>query len=139
MIISLLTKKPFRIPALVPPDFYRFRHRYEMAESFGHKMAATRPLWIIGVSPFDPIISGDDGYVVHLGSPRFTARWSMDDNIINQIRSPDYFDEDLNILIYETLLMDETTGDLEEWFLEAVCAVAYSRGLIAVAAQDEEH
>lgn len=139
MLISLTTKKPLSLNSLTPLDFYRFRHRQETVKSFGMKLPASRPLWIVGVSPFDPVISNDEGHVVHLGTPRFTARWTMCDESIAQLATPDYYDEELNIAIYETILMEPAPERMEEWLLEAVCAVAYSKGMIAMADPEEAH
>ncbi len=139
MIISLSTRKPLQGKVFCPMDFYRFRHTHEETPSFDQKRHAQRPLWIVGVSPFDPVLSEEDGFVVHLGNPRFTARWTMNEDMINQIVGYDFHDEDLNIMLYETVLSEGTTDNLEEWWIEAVCAVAYTKGLIAVAAHSETH
>jgi hypothetical protein len=141
MLFSFVTRKPLALPSLSPMDFYRFRHRGEQIQRPGFKTTATRPLWIVGVSPFDPIINELDGHVVHIGAPRFTARWTMNDEIISQIENYDFYDEDFNIMIYETIFMDDNKNAerIEEWLLEAACAVAYSKGLIAAVATEETH
>lgn len=139
MLISLATKRPIRNDVLAPTDFYRFRHRYQTVQSFNPKIVTNRPLWVVGVSPFDPVITEMEGYVVHLGAPRFTARWTMSEETIAQLAKHDYWDVDLNIVIYETLLMDPNPERIEEWLIEAVCAVAFSKGLIAIADPEEAH
>jgi len=141
MLVSFATKKPIKIPPLPPMDFYRFRHRVESVHGQGNKMLATRPLWVVGVSPFDTIIREDEGYVVHLKNPQFTARWTMNEETIEQIKSPDFYDEDFNITIYETIFMDESDNieRIQEWLLEAACAVAYTKGLIAIVDPEEMH
>lgn len=121
-------------------DFYRFKHTEEAVYDDKHGQSVqSRPLWIVGISPFDPTLSEESGHIVHLGYPRFTARWTMDDEIIEQIDDPNYFDEDLNMMIYDVIPLDglETPG--EDWLLEAACAVGYSRGMITMAPTTEKH
>lgn len=122
-------------------DFYRFKHTEEKVSSGPkrHHPGQTRPLWVVGISPFDPTLSEESGHVVHLGQPRFTARWTMDDELIDQIDNPDYFDEDLNLMIYDVIPLDETPSPGEDWLLEAACAVGYSRGMITMAPAVEKH
>ncbi len=140
MIISLTTRKPLHHPKLAPLDFYRFRHRQESVPSFQQGKPLARPLWIVGASPFDTVLTPEEeGHVVHLGNPQFTARWTMIDATIAQIAEPDYYDEDLNILIYETILLGGASERIEEWLLEAVCAIAYTKGMIAISDPEEVH
>ena len=127
------------MPRLPPMDFYRFNHTSEVVNAEGRASALSRPLWIVGVSPFDPMIQQDEGYVVHLGSPPFVARWTMLEDTMAQIKSPDFVDEDLNIMIYDAAQTGCAGAIPQEWLLEASCAVAYSKGLIAVATHDETH
>jgi hypothetical protein len=137
MIISFIKKTPTRDPTFFSLDFYRFRHSTEDILPGGKKKTVARPLWIVGVSPFDEIISSEEGYVVHLGAPRFTVRWTMLNSTMARIRSPNYYDEDLNIMLYEATPLDGKAAEIEEWMLEAVCAVAYSKGLITTVAPEE--
>lgn len=132
MIVSLSDKKPLNLPIFSPLDFYRFRHSTELVQSSGEKLAIQRPLWIVGVSPFDPVHSGDGGYVVHLGNPQFVARWTMEDETIEQVQTRDYFDEDLNILLYEVSHGAGVSDIPDDWLMEAVQAVAYTKGLVAI-------
>ena len=133
------SKRNVQICSPPPLDFYRFRHREEKVSIPGKRTVIARPLWIVGVSPFDPVITDDAGHVVHLGEPRFTARWTMNADIIAKIPQPDFYDEDLNIVIYEALCADQNGGPLDAWLMEAACAVAYSRGLIAAVDPEEIH
>jgi hypothetical protein len=137
MIISFIKRTPTRGPTFFSLDFYRFRHNTEEIFVGGKRKTVTRPLWIVGVSPFDGVISSEEGYVVHLGAPRFTARWTMLDGTMGKIKAPDYYDEDLNIMLYEAAPLDDKTAEIEEWMLEAICAVAYSKGLITAVAPKE--
>lgn len=120
-------------------DFYRFNHTTEVVSSEGRASALSRPLWIVGVSPFDPVIESDEGYVVHLGSPAFVARWTMLEDTMAQIEHPDFVDEDLNIMVYDAAQTGSTGVIPPEWLLEAACAVAYSKGMIGAATHDETH
>jgi len=140
MLLTFPTKKLERNPALAPVDFYRFRHTTELVSRPYQKVVIQRPLWIVGVSPFDTVTSPDEGHVVHLGAPQFTARWSMSDETIRQIATPDFYDGDFNILIYETSMLNgDDAGRIQEWLVEAACAVAYTKGLIAIMAPEEAH
>lgn len=139
MIISLASKKPSQMPRLPPMDFYRFNHTCEVVNAQGQGTALSRPLWIVGVSPFDPVTQEDEGYVVHLGSPSFVARWTLIEATMAQIKQPEFFDEDLNIMVYEVAQTGGAGAIPQEWLLEAACAVAYSKGMIAVATHDETH
>lgn len=119
------------LSALTPMDFHRFKHmtwRYKCSE----RMAEwSSPYWIVGVSPFDKHMFADEGHVVHLGRPRFVARWTMNETHFHLGNNQHHhFDDDLGLLIYEVSLLDEFTADLPQWLFEAACAVAYSRGLI---------
>jgi len=120
-------------------DFYRFRHREEKVSIPEKRTVILRPLWVVGVSPFDPVIADEAGHVVHLGEPRFTARWSMNPDTIARTAEPDFYDEDLNIIIYEALCADANSAPIDAWLMEAACAVAYSKGLIATLDPDEVH
>ena len=95
----------------------------------------------MGVSPFDRTLAEDAGYVVHLGAPRFTARWSLNETEVQAPCEPrSYFDDDTGLAIYEVSLLDEFSADLDQWLLEAACAVAYSKGLICIVGEEEsEH
>lgn len=103
------SKRRDALPAGPPLDFHRFRHRNEKVSIPGRKTVILRPLWIVGVSPFDPAIADDSGHVVHLGEPRFTARWTMNPETIAAIARPDFHDEDLGIVLYEALSADGTS------------------------------
>ena len=138
MIVPFSTKKNLAA-AIFPMDFYRFRHTQESVVDPQQKKVIERPLWIVGISPFEPLISEESVFVVHLGTPLFTARWTTNDEIMKQVTAVDYYDEDLNIMIYETLLLNNNAERLHEWLVEAVCAVAYSKGMIAIATIEEAH
>jgi hypothetical protein len=111
-----------------PLDFHRFRHCNEKVLMPGEKTVILRPLWIVGVSPFDPVIADDSGHVVHLGEPRFTARWTMNRETIAAIGQPDFHDEGLGLVLYEVLSGRDAPP--HAWLMEAACAVAYAKGLI---------
>jgi hypothetical protein len=133
------SKRGDALSAAPPLDFYRFRHRNEKVVVPGKKTVIERSLWIVGVSPFDPCIADDSGHVVHLGEPRFTARWTMNPGTITAIGEPDFHDEDLSIVLYEALSADGTDAPPHAWLIEAACAVAYAKGLIAVIEPEEMH
>ena len=116
---------------LCPMDFCRFRHMTWRHRPLGHMAEWTSPYWIVGVSPFDKHTVEDEGYVTHIGAPRFVARWSMNENSFHLAANQrHFFDDDIGLLVYEISLLDEFTADLDAWLFEAACAVAYSRGLI---------
>ena len=133
------SKRIVQLSPGTPLDFYRFRHREEKVTIPEKRTVIARPLWVVGVSPFDPVISDDSGHLVHLGEPRFTARWSMNADMIAKIPEPDFYDEDLNIAIYEALCAEANAGPIDAWLVEAACAVAYSKGLIAAVDPEEMH
>lgn len=103
------------------------------------KTVIVRPLWIVGVSPFDPVIAHDSGHVVHLGEPRFTARWTMNAETMARISQPDFRDEELGIVLCEALSADGPDPPPDAWLIEAACAVAYAKGLIAAIEPEEMH
>lgn len=112
-------------------DFARFRHMTWRHRPHGGMHEWSAPFWIVGVSPFDKQLVEDEGYVTHIGSPRFTARWSFDPQRFQVAHNQKhFFDEDVGLLIYEISLLDEFAPNLDEWLFEAACAVAYSKGLI---------
>jgi hypothetical protein len=123
-----------------PMDFYRFKHMTWQHRPVTHMVTWKAPYWIVGVSPFDEKTVEEDGYVTHLGSPRFVARWTMDESkfhLGNNQRH--FFDDDHGLLVYEISLLDEFTRDSDAWLFEAACAVAFSKGLIcAMDAIDEQ-
>lgn len=139
MLYDLPTKRQLSSALLFPLDFYRFNHTEEDVQQPGQKTILKRPLWIVGVSPFDNEIIEDEGHVVHLGNPRFTARWTMNENRFGQIDEPNYVDEDLNIIIHEVIPLGGNEMPEEVWLLEAVCAIGYSRGLITMTSAEEVH
>ncbi|MGE4350606.1 MAG: hypothetical protein AB7E52_00265 [Bdellovibrionales bacterium] len=140
MLHPFLTRCRLNNVSFFSLDFYRFKHTEETIVSSDKKQKIqTRPLWVVGISPFDPELSEESGHIVHLGYPRFTARWTLNDELIEQIDTPDYYDEDLNMIIYDVIPLDGSEGPSEEWLLEAVCAVGYSRGLITMAPAIEKH
>jgi hypothetical protein len=95
----------------------------------------------VGISPFDPATSPDQGHIVHLGTPRFVARWTMNEECFHDGKDQrTFFDDDLGLLIYEISLLDEFTADLETWLHEAACAIAYSKGnIVRMLEADEEN
>lgn len=121
-----------RMPGgIAPLDFHRFRHKTWLHNTPTQMTAWSSPYWIVGVSPFDRAVLEDEGYVTHLGSPRFVARWSMNESHFHLASNQrHFFDNDLGLLVYEISLLDEFTIDLDEWLFEAACAVAYSKGLV---------
>jgi hypothetical protein len=116
---------------LCPMDFYRFRHMTWRHRPLAQMTEWSSPYWIVGVSPFDQHTVEDQGYVTHLGSPRFVARWTMNEDSLHVANNQQhFFDDDIGLLVYEISLLDEFTSDLDAWLFEAACAVAYSKGLI---------
>lgn len=116
---------------LSPTDFYRFRHRTWIQKDSGtSSIAWSSPYWVVGVSPFDEVIKSECGHVVHLGAPRFIARFSLEEVKLVSLRTQRFhYDEDLGIMLYEITPLDGATN-VDDWHLEAVCAIAYSLGLI---------
>ena len=139
MLYSLFTKRLLSSALLFPLDFYRFNHTEEHINHPGQRTIVKRPLWIVGVSPFDNEIVEDEGHVVHLGNPGFTARWTMNEEKFSLIESPNYVDEDLNMIIHEVIPLGGSEMPEEVWLLEAVCAIGYSRGLITMSSPEELH
>lgn len=111
-----------------PLDFHRFRHRNEKVSMPGNRAVILRPLWIVGVSPFDPVMADDSGHIVHLGEPRFTARWTMNPGTIAAIAQPDFHDEDLGIVLYEAVSAECPDAPPDAWLLEAACARRLCQG-----------
>lgn len=132
-------KRTAPLSAAPPLDFHRFRHREEKVFVPEKRAVVARPLWIVGVSPFDAVIADDSGHVAHLGEPRFTARWTMNPETIAAIGQPDFHDEDLGIVLYEALSADGADAPPDTWLMEAACAVAYAKGLIAAIDPEEMH
>jgi hypothetical protein len=134
-----LSKRNDPLSTAPPLDFHRFRHREEKVFIPKKRAVVARPLWIVGISPFDPVIADHSGHVVHLGEPRFTARWTMNPEVIAQVREQSFHDEDLGIVLYEALSAEGPDTPPDAWLLEAACAVAYAKGLIAAIDPEEMH
>lgn len=136
------SKNPFLLKTPSPPDFYKFQHRTTLHQCSKSNLAWTIPSWIVGVSPFDNEITSHSGYVIHTETPKILARWAIGDEI-NQIsediKARGYHDEELEILLYEISHLDLTDKDSHTWLLEAVCAIAYSKGLICELEPPAEH
>lgn len=122
---------PKRSLRLCPMDFHRFRHMTWRHRPTDQMTEWSAPFWIVGVSHFDKHIVEDEGYVTHIGAPRFTARWSFNPQRFQAAQNQKhFFDDDLGLLIYEISLLDEFAPKLDEWLFEAAAAVAYTKGLI---------
>lgn len=117
----------------IPMDFYSFKHRTFVAGPAGSRERWLAPHWVVGHSPFDDVLTGEEGHVVHIGNPQFVARWSYQDDELQKIRSGQHWlDDQLGLLIYEVCWVDgEPPVDWASWLLEACCAVAYAKGDIA--------
>lgn len=137
--MPFFSKSMWSKSSFFPLDFYRFKHTVETVTQSNQKIALPKPLWIVGVSPFEDEVLEDEGHVVHIGAPHFTARWAMNEERIEQIPNPNYYDEDLNLIIYDVIPLSGENIPAEEWLLEAACAVGYSKGLIASAPTDGIH
>lgn len=117
--------------AALPPDFYRFKHRTWVYRTAANPKGWASPLWIVGHSPFDTIIGEQEGHVVHLSFPRFTARWSMDEaRLEDALDQLHHYDDDAGILVFEVSFIDPYPTGIEPWLREAACAVAFRKGLI---------
>lgn len=117
----------------MPLDFHRFRHRTRTYRSPSTQRSWDYPLWIVGVSPFDETLDETAGHVIHIAEPRFMARWTIKDNHVYEDAAAarsSHYDEDMGILLTEITPLETDGGALTDWLLEAVCAVAYSRGTI---------
>lgn len=131
-----ITKNIEKQELLSPNNFYKFHHRtQEYSNPLDPQSGWLAPLWLIGNSPFDRVISPNTGHVAHLANPRFLARWKKCDapdksNTQNQLF---YFDDELEILLFEISWQDKMPAsekDINLWLLEAVSAIAYSLGEI---------
>ena len=127
--------KPAKSAPIAPPEFYRFRHRHEFVRDAERGLAWQKPLWIVGASPFEAAAYAEEGYVVHTGKPYFVARWTKGEagtgsrNLNGHTHH--FYDEDLDILVYEVSWLDGEPADgIDDWLFEATCAVAYSLGEI---------
>jgi hypothetical protein len=114
-----------------PVDFYTFRHR-----TFPSGPAGTTrwmaPHWVVGHSPFDELLTAEEGHLVHVGRPQFVARWSyQEERIAEGIKTQHWLDEELGLLIHEVSWLDAPPADWATWLLEACCAVAYAKGDLA--------
>ena len=100
------------------------------------------PLWIVGGSPFESIKTEQDGYVVHLGEPRFIARWFLGEEPsnpdIDTLGGLTYCNPDLDITLCELVLDSESPNNLKNWLFEACAAVAVWRGDLTISAPAEE-
>ena len=88
------------------------------------------PLWVVGASPFDAVKCVTEGHVVHLGEPRFVARWFHGDapsNPTDEISGIVYRNPDHEITVCEVVLFDRTLTAFEQWLYEAVAAIAQWR------------
>lgn len=99
------------------------------------------PLWIVGFSPFDDVETDGEGHVVHLGAPRFVARWFIGDepaNPADTISGITFNHPGLDITLCELVFLDEPPPEFADWLTEAAAAIAHYRGDIA-AAEPEDH
>lgn len=115
---------------------YTFLHTYDLLPTNGNK-GMKYPLWLIAQDPFADIETDKEGYIVHLGNPRFTARWYTEDSPINPadaLHGITYNHTDLNISLCEIVFLEEIPdmSDFSEWLHEACCAIAHYLGDIAV-------
>jgi hypothetical protein len=137
------SKKPSE--NLSPSDFYSFRHRtvsFINPQDPKRSAAWEMPLWIVGASPFDTVLAPDQGHIVHLAEPRFIARWIKGDigrSDVDPTKQMNYYDEGLDILIYEISWLDKDAKNIEDWLLEAAAAVAYTQGNLAELEPPAEH
>ncbi len=90
------------------------------------------PLWLVGSSPFDTVKTADEGHVVHLGEPRFVARWFHGDQPVNPTDATSgivYRDADHGVTVCEVVLFERSLTAFEAWLYEAVAVIALWRGL----------
>ena len=111
----------------MPDAAHAFKHTTER-----QRAGLDSPLWIVGSSPFDAVRVADEGHVVHLGAPRFIARWFFGDQPINPTDSKSgivYRDAVREITVCEVVLFERSLSAFEEWLYEAADAIALWRGL----------
>ena len=112
-------------------DFpHTFRHTTERRDT-GRGRSFETPLWVVGSSPFDAVKAEGEGHVVHLGEPRFVARWFAGDRPLNptdNVSGIVYHDEELDITVCEVVVFDEQRSAFDEWLVEATAAIARWRG-----------
>ncbi len=126
---------------------YNFIHTYDHIEN-GNNKGLKYPLWFVAQDPFSDIETDKEGHVIHLGCPRFTAKWYMGEepyNPTDTLSGLTYNHPDLNISLCEVVFLDDTEtdeetelGNLLKWFFEACCAVAHYKGDLAEAEQPKQ-
>ncbi len=82
-------------------------------------------------SPFDTVKAEGEGHVVHLGEPRFVARWFAGDRPLNPTDTVSgivYHNQELDITVCEVVVFDEQRSAFDEWLVEATAAIARWRG-----------
>jgi hypothetical protein len=114
---------------------HKFRHTYDLLPISRNK-GIKYPLWLIAQDPFADIETDNEGYIVHLGNPRFTARWYTGDkplNPANTLHGITYNHTDLDISLCEIVFLEENPdmSGFSEWLQEACCAIAHYLGDIA--------
>ena len=118
---------------------YKFQHETEVFVN-----GVRVPAWIVGKSPFDPLILHRIvGQVVHLGAPMFKARWFVGEKApigIDALSGIIYHNGDLDMTLCELVFLDEPPegafdeppeGAFDEWPLEACMAVGHAIGFVA--------
>ena len=108
---------------------YRFAHTTDTTTA-----GFVTPLWIVGESPFQDVQTDSEGYVVHLGEPRFVARWwagnEPPDNVSNPIRGLTCSAHGVELC--EVVWLDSPADEAGPWLIEACAAVAAYLGEIAI-------
>jgi hypothetical protein len=131
-----------KYPQLTMMDFYRFRHQHKHVNGSDKRTVLSQPLWIVGSSPFDEVISPEEGHIVHLGTPQFTARWTMDEETMDKLSKGTgsvFFEEDFGMMIYEIIPIGRKKNVSEKWLLEAACAIAHAKGMLAISDVDDQN
>lgn len=111
---------------------YLFQHTYDIIQT-GETKGRKFPLWLIAQDPFTDIETEREGYVIHLGAPRFVARWYEGDQPVtpaDTLHGLTYSNSDLDINLCEITFLDaaKEPENLTPWLQEACCAIAHYQG-----------
>ena len=123
-------------------NVYKFQHTYDLIQT-GQNRGRKFPLWLIAQDPFSDIEAESEGYIVHLGHPRFVSRWYEGEEPVNPmdtIHGLTFSHTDLDISLCEITFLedDKEPVDLTPWLAEACCAVAHYQGDLATIEPDAQ-
>lgn len=116
---------------------YKFIHTYDQIQ-IGENRGWKYPLWLVAQDPFANVETDREGHILHLGAPRFTAKWYVGEEPLNPtdtLHGITYNHPDLDISLCEIVFLDEDEdmSDLTQWLQEACFVVAHYRGDLGAA------